>query len=151
MADDQPAVDDPALAALSSISDALAHKGWLTTEWWTTVIGGGASAALAFVGVGGSTATQIVSVVAPALLAAIYAMVRTRHKSAMAAVLQGAFPQALAGSAGPPPSVGTNAAAGAAEVAATEAVAQTDPEFAFEGIPPIDSPQANPPVAEVEE
>jgi len=80
-------------AVLTAVSASLTRKGFLTSEWWTAVIGAGLSAVVALVGVQGPTGTQIVSVLAPALLAASYAVVRTIHKSKLAALLGDIFPQ----------------------------------------------------------
>jgi hypothetical protein len=146
-ADPPPAAGDPdaVQAALKALSDSLSRRGYLTTEWWTTVLGGALSAVLALVHISASSATHVVAVVTPALLAALYAITRTLHKSALASLLGDAFPQAtaaVASQAGPaaPQAMAPASSGTAPSVAApaTAAVAQTDPDFAFEGIPPIE-------------
>ena len=87
---------DVAQAALQAVSDSLVPRGYLTTEWWTTIVGGALSAVLAVVPISASSATHVVAVLAPALLAALYAIARTMHKSALASVLRDLFPQAAA-------------------------------------------------------
>jgi hypothetical protein len=82
---------------LTQISKSLIPRGYLTTEWWTTIIGGAVSAVLALVHVSGSNATHVAAVVAPAVLAALYAITRTMHKSALASLLGDVFPQATGG------------------------------------------------------
>jgi hypothetical protein len=139
---------DVASAVVQSVSESLVRRGYLTTEWWTTMIGGALSAVLAVVHINASSATHVVAVVAPALLAALYAITRTNHKSAVASALGGLFPQAGAASAASPPgaqpvlgqAVGQVAPAPivAAAQAAPTASVQTDPDFVFEGIPPIE-------------
>lgn len=74
-------------AALNAMSTTLQRRGYLTTEWWTTVAAAGLSLLLAIVGVNGPVAFQITAVLAPVLVASIYAVVRTVHKSAMAKLL----------------------------------------------------------------
>jgi hypothetical protein len=150
---------------LGSISGALVPRGYLTTEWWTTILGGALSAVLALVHVGGTAATHVAAVIAPAVLAALYAITRTMHKSQLASLLSDVFPQAVAaegaggtaasvtegaGGSAAPAIATTTAGPAAAEVMPasgsesspagdpTEAVAQTDPGFAFQGIPPIE-------------
>jgi hypothetical protein len=142
------APSDPVDAALAAASNSLARRGYLTTEWWTTIIGGALSAVLALVHVSGSNATHVAAVAAPALLAGLYAFTRTMHKSALATALGAVFPQAAAAQAAQQdgaaasvaPALAAATAAGAAAAAAAEddAVARTDPDFAFEGIPPIE-------------
>ena len=128
---------DVAQAALQAVSDSLVPRGYLTTEWWTTIVGGALSAVLAVVPISASSATHVVAVLAPALLAALYAIARTMHKSALASVLRDLFPQAAAASA-PPGATGQPAEAGGAGQVATTAITQTAPDFVFEGIPPIE-------------
>jgi hypothetical protein len=143
-----PANEDVVDAVLESISKSLVPRGYLTTEWWTTITGGALSAVLALVHVGGSTATHVAAVVAPTVLAALYAITRTIHKSALASVLGDVFPQAVggagaatAGAPAAPPGVQTTPAVAADQVTATP-VAQTAPDFFFEGIPPIEDGNA---------
>jgi hypothetical protein len=128
---------DVAQATLQAVSDSLVPRGYLTTEWWTTIVGGALSAVLAVVHINASSATHVVAVVAPALLAALYAISRTVHKSALASLLRDLFPQAAAASA-PPVAAGQSPQSGAAGQVAGTAVTQTDPDFVFEGIPPIE-------------
>ena len=100
-AEDLPTPNGPAsdvtnsvwLAAAGSISDTLTRRGFTTTEFWTTSIGFGLTALLALVGVPGSTTTQVVSLLAPTLLAGIYGAVRTMHKSNLSKLLGDIFPQ----------------------------------------------------------
>jgi len=119
------------------VSDSLVRRGYLTTEWWTTVIGGALSAILAVVHINASSATHVVAVAAPALLAGLYAITRTMHKSALASALADVLPQAGDGTPASAPS-GQQAQTQALDPAAVTAGAQTDPDFAFEGIPPIE-------------
>lgn len=91
MASDSVSTDQQQ-AVLDAISATLQRRGFLTTEWWTTVLAGLLSAALALVGVHGQAAAQVVGILAPVLVAGIYAAVRTMHKSALAQVLSSAFP-----------------------------------------------------------
>jgi len=79
---------------VAQISNTVTRPGALTTEWWTVVIAGAASAGLALTGVPGSEAAQVAGIIAPILLALVYVFVRTRTKGALAEVLQAVFPQA---------------------------------------------------------
>jgi hypothetical protein len=154
-------------AVLKDVSSSLLRRGYLTTEWWTTVIGGALSTLLALVHINASSATHVVAVAAPAVLAGLYALTRTMHKTALASALSDAFPQAAAAAAatgghaaGAPAGQAAAAPAGQAPAAAaaptaaalaapapaattttvaqpTVASAQTDPDFVFQGIPPI--------------
>ncbi len=139
--DQQPAppsgTTDVGQAVLQEVSESLVRRGYLTTEWWTTVVGGAVSAILALVHINASSATHVVAVAAPAVLAGLYAVTRTMHKSALAAALADVFPQAAGGTSPPPPSGQQAVTQDVAQVAAT-AGAQTDPDFVFEGIPPIE-------------
>jgi hypothetical protein len=138
MADsNQPGNADAVQSALQAVSDSLVPRGYLTTEWWTTIVGGALSAVLAVVHISASSATHVVAVVAPALLAALYAVARTMHKSALAALFRELFPQATAAIAAPVASGQLSQVEEPAQ-AATLATAQTDPDFVFEGIPPIE-------------
>ena len=78
---------------LKAVSQSVERRGYLTTEFWTTLFGGALSVILAFVHVSASTAAQVAAVAAPALLAGTYAAVRTMHKSALASLLGDLFPQ----------------------------------------------------------
>ncbi|MBV9311800.1 MAG: hypothetical protein JOZ73_13290 [Solirubrobacterales bacterium] len=109
------------------MSSSLLPRGYLTTEWWTTIVAGALSAVLALVHVSGSSATHIVAVATPALLAAVYAIVRTMHKSALAATLRDAFPQAGA-------TTQQALEQQAQQGLPVTAVTQTDAEFSFAGI-----------------
>jgi hypothetical protein len=161
--------NDAAQAALNEVAKTLGRRGFFTTEWWTTIIGGALSAVLALVHVKGSGAEQAVAVLSPAVLAGLYAVTRTMHKSALAGALSDVFPQASQSAAAgqtepasPPVAVAVTPAAAAAPPeampiapaqTATAALAlaatgepgavaavpitQTDPDFAFRGIPPI--------------
>ena len=102
--------EDQRQVVLDAISGALQRRGYLTTEWWTTVAAGLLSAVLALVGVAGPAAAQVTGILAPVLVAVVYAVVRTMHKSALAAVLSAALPSPApsspspsAATAGPPP------------------------------------------------
>jgi hypothetical protein len=128
---------DPAQAALQAVSESLLPRGYLTTEWWTTIVGGTLSAVLAVVHISASSATHVVAVIAPALLAALYAITRTVHKTALASLLRDLFPQAVAASAAPL-SAGQPVQGGGDGQVANTPVTQTDPDFVFEGIPPIE-------------
>jgi hypothetical protein len=89
-----PAVAPDAVAAgLQSISTQLQRRGYLTTEWWTIVIGTAVTLLLAYLRPGDTAAPQTAAIVAPAVLAAAYSVSRTMHKSALADVLQAALPQ----------------------------------------------------------
>jgi hypothetical protein len=134
-----PGNTDVAQAAFQAVSDSLLPRGYLTTEWWTTIVGGALSAVLAVVHISASSATHVVAVLAPALLAALYAITRTMHKSALASVLRDVFPQAAAAST-PPVAAGQAAQIAGQSQVATTATTQTDPDFVFEGIPPIEEP-----------
>ena len=79
---------------VAQIANTVTRPGALTTEWWTVVIAGAASAALALTGIPGSEAAQVAGVIAPIVLALVYVFVRTRTKGALAEVLQAVFPQA---------------------------------------------------------
>jgi hypothetical protein len=128
---------DVVQAAIQAVSDSLVPRGYLTTEWWTTIVGGALSAVLAVIHISASSATHVVAVVAPALLAGLYAITRTMHKSALASLLRDLFPQAAAAAA-VPGSTAQAAVTPGAGPAATAATTQTDPDFVFEGIPPIE-------------
>lgn len=82
------------LAGVAQISNTVTRPGALTTEWWSVVIAGVVSTVLALTGLPGSEAAQVAGIIAPILLAVIYVFVRSRTKGALAAVLQGVFPQA---------------------------------------------------------
>jgi hypothetical protein len=150
---------------LAAVSKQLLRRGYFTTEWWTTIIGGALSTVLALVHVNASSATHVVAVAAPAVLAGLYAITRTLHKSALATTLAELFPQATqpTGQAGQAPPLAQAAAAqpATAQLAAaqpsaphlaagqptaaeptaaepTAAIAQTDAGFEFRGIPPIE-------------
>lgn len=85
---------DPVQAGLQSISASLQRRGYLTTEWWTTVVGGGLTVLLSYVHPGDAAAPQTAAIIAPALIAVVYSVSRTMHKSALADVLQAALPGA---------------------------------------------------------
>jgi hypothetical protein len=77
---------------LAAVTKTLLRRGFLTSEWWTTIAAAGLSTVLALVGVHGSAAAQVVGILAPVIVAATYAAVRTMHKSTLAKVLAAAFP-----------------------------------------------------------
>ena len=79
---------------LQDIASAVGRRGYLTTEWWTTVLAALLSAALGLVGLHGPAAAQVTGILAPILVAGVYAVVRTRHKSTLAQLAAAAFPQA---------------------------------------------------------
>lgn len=79
---------------VAQISNTVTRPGPLTSEWWTIVIAGAASTVLALTGLPGSDVAQVAGIVAPIVLALIYALVRLRTKGALAEVLQAVFPQA---------------------------------------------------------
>jgi hypothetical protein len=148
MADPQapPGAADIGQTVLNDVSQSLLRRGYLTTEWWTTIIGGALSTILALIHVKASSATHVVAVVSPSLLAALYAITRTMHKSALASALGDVFPQAAQASSQQGPSLQQAPArsAPAATSVPPAATARTDPDFAFEGIPPIAGPDAQP-------
>jgi hypothetical protein len=84
--------ENPGLAVANAVSASLVRRGFLTTEWFTTIIALALTALLAWLGVGDSMATQIVGVAAPTILAAVYALVRTRQKSAQWQLVSDVFP-----------------------------------------------------------
>lgn len=84
---------DAVAAGLQSISISLQRRGYLTTEWWTTVVGGALTLMLAYVRPGDTAAPQTAAIIAPVVLAVAYSISRTMHKSALADVLQAALPQ----------------------------------------------------------
>jgi hypothetical protein len=169
---------DVAQELFAAVSKQLLRRGYFTTEWWTTIIGGALSTVLALVHVNGSSATHVVAVAAPALLAGLYAITRTLHKSALATALTELFPQATqptgpggqgssTAQAGAPaampggaaqsvvappsatpiapappaaaaPSAALSGAAPPTTAEPTAAIAQTDADFEFRGIPPIE-------------
>lgn len=96
-------------AAVAHITNTAARPGALTTEWWTVLIAGAASAALAVFGVSGPAAAQVAGIAAPMVLALVYAFVRAHTKGALADALKALFPQADDG--GPPPGSPANGAA----------------------------------------
>ena len=114
---------------VAQISNTVTRPGALTTEWWTVVIAGAASAGLALTGVPGSEAAQVAGIIAPIVLALVYVFVRTRTKGALADVLQAIFPQADAAPQGDPNSP-----------AEGEAEPPADP--ATNGKPPAEVPAA---------
>jgi hypothetical protein len=171
--------NDVTQQVVTDVAESLSRRGFFTSEWWTTVIGGALSAVLALLHVSSSSATHVAAVVAPAVLAGLYAIVRTVHKSQLASALAGIFPQAaqspgqdgqagageaVTGAAAPaaipaataPPAAATARAAatppvstavpgavpiqsqGLPGVAVPAAIAQTDADFEFRGIPPIE-------------
>jgi hypothetical protein len=81
---------DPVLAAMSQ---TLQRRGYLTTEWWTAMVGAALSGLLAVVGVQGPAVAQVAGVLAPVAISAVYTVVRTKHKSALASTLVSAFPE----------------------------------------------------------
>ncbi len=85
-----PLQDNP----LQDIASAASRRGYLTTEWWTTVLAAVLSTVLGLVGLHGPAAAQAAGILAPVLVAAVYAFARTRHKSALAQLAALAFPQA---------------------------------------------------------
>ena len=93
-ADGQP---DP----MQVIASAVGRRGYLTTEWWTTVLAAVLSAVLGLVGLHGPAAAQAAAILAPVLVAAVYAFVRTQHKSALARLAALAVPQAQQRGPGP--------------------------------------------------
>ena len=102
--DQVPATSTEQNPVVAQISNTVTRPGALTTEWWTVVISGAASAGLALTGVPGSEAAQVAGIIAPIVLALVYVFVRTRTKGALADVLQAVFPQADApAQAGPNP------------------------------------------------
>lgn len=80
--------------AVAQISNAVTRPGPLTTEWWSVIMAGAVSSVLAAIGLPGSSAAQVAGIVAPVVLALVYAFVRTQHKGALADALQAVFPQA---------------------------------------------------------
>jgi hypothetical protein len=123
---------DGGQAVLQAVSQSLVRRGYLTTEWWTTIVGGALSAVLALIHINASSATHVVAVAAPALLAALYALTRTMHKSALASALADVFPQAGGADTAAPPTGQPPPGAPADQVAAAP-VAQTSSDFAFVG------------------
>ena len=99
---------------LALIADAVGRRGYLTTEWWTTVLAALLSAALGLVGLHGPAAAQVTGILAPVLVAGVYALVRTRHKSVLAQLAAAAFPQAQPGPARPAEAAGGPAGGGPA-------------------------------------
>jgi hypothetical protein len=75
------------VAAVEAISNALCRRGYLTTEWWTTIVGAALTVALTYVGMPGPAVAKVVVVAAPVVVAAVYAVARTIHKSALAGLL----------------------------------------------------------------
>ena len=57
--DQVPATSTQQNPVVAQISNTVARPGALTTEWWTVVIAGAASAVLALSGVPGSVATRV--------------------------------------------------------------------------------------------
>jgi hypothetical protein len=91
-------LDPRAKAVADAVSDSLLRRGFLTTEWWTSIVGATLSTVLGAVGVPGGLTAQVVTILAPVLLAAIYALARTSQKSALAAVVASdLFPQLATG------------------------------------------------------
>lgn len=128
---------DPVQSALQAISNSLLRRGYLTTEWWTTILGGALSAVLALLHIKASSATHVVAVVVPALLAALYAVTRTVHKAALASVLDEVFPQAVAG-AQRSATGGQGTQNASLPSARATPINQTSPGLVFEGIPPVE-------------
>jgi hypothetical protein len=62
---------------------SLQRRGYLTTEWWTTIVGGLLSVVLSAVHLGSSTSLHWAGIVAPTLVAVIYTALRTLHKTAL--------------------------------------------------------------------
>jgi hypothetical protein len=91
-----PATSTEQNPVVAQIANTVTRPGALTTEWWTVVIAGVASAVLALTGIKGPEAAQIAGIIAPIALALVYVFVRTRTKGALADVLQAVFPQANA-------------------------------------------------------
>jgi hypothetical protein len=81
-------------AAIAQISNTITRPGPLTMEWWSVLIAGAASAALAAAGLPGSSAAQVAGIAAPIILALVYAFVRAQTKGALADALKAIFPQA---------------------------------------------------------
>src|SRR5262249_29954758 len=80
--------------------NTVSRPGPLTTEWWTVLIAGAVSSVLAVVGLPGSAASQVAGIVAPIVIALVYAFTRSRTKGALADALKAIFPQAGAPVAG---------------------------------------------------
>ena len=80
--------------ALAQVANTAARPGVLTTEWWSVILAGAISSVMAIVGLPGGTATQVAGIVAPIVLALVYAFVRSQTKGALADALQAVFPQA---------------------------------------------------------
>jgi hypothetical protein len=111
--------------AVAQITNAVTKPGALTTEWWSVIIAGAVSSVLAAVGVPGSSAAQVAGIVAPVVLALVYAFVRTQHKGTLADALQAVFPQARAAaqaSAAAPGQNGQQAAPASAVAAPPQAL-----------------------------
>jgi hypothetical protein len=81
-------------AAVAQVASTVARPGPLTTEWWSVLVAGAASSILAAIGLPGSAAAQVAAIVAPVVLALVYAFVRTQTKGALADALAAIFPQA---------------------------------------------------------
>jgi hypothetical protein len=106
-----PATSAPQNPVVAQISNTVSRPGALTTEWWSIVIAGAASAGLALTGIPGSEAAQVAGIIAPIVLALVYVFVRTRTKGALAEVLHAVFPQADGpgpGGSNPPAQGGSN-------------------------------------------
>jgi hypothetical protein len=86
----RPRVD---VAIAGAVSATLTRRGYLTTEWWTTVLGAALSTVLALIGIHGAAAAQAIAIGAPVLLAATYAVSRSMHKSHLAELVADALPQ----------------------------------------------------------
>jgi hypothetical protein len=91
----RPTTPDPDLqdAVLTAVSETLVRRGYLTTEFWTTVVGAALTSVLSVADVANPTATQIVAVATPAVLAAVYATVRSLHKSRFTGLITDLFPE----------------------------------------------------------
>lgn len=97
--------DTKADPVVTQLSNTVARPGALSTEWWTVLIAGAVSSALAVIGLPGSAAAQVAGIVAPILLALAYAFVRAHTKGALADALEAIFPQAGSAAANPAPQI----------------------------------------------
>lgn len=81
-------------AAVAQLANTVTRPGPLTTEWWSVLIAGAVSSISAAIGLPGPAAAQVAGIVAPIVLALVYAFVRARTKGALAEALKALFPQA---------------------------------------------------------
>jgi hypothetical protein len=78
-------------AVLNAVAATLRRRGFLTSEWWTSIVALALTATIALAGTRNQLTVQIVAIAAPVVVAASYAYARSAHKSKLAQLVLNAL------------------------------------------------------------